>query len=109
MLERPVEGLETRIGRIEAILQRLEPMIVEILTTSAKRSDLETARTELRADIGALRGTVETMSNRLGIVEGRTLGVEAVLRQVPNTWQIIAIFAAVASAIIGAVKVLKLG
>ena len=96
MIERRVERLEERVGRIEDILKRLEPVIIEIATAGAKRSDLD-----------GMKGTLDSVNVRLGVVEGRTLGIEAVLRQVPNVWQIVTLLVGVSSAIIAAVRYMK--
>jgi hypothetical protein len=108
MLEQRVTKLEEDMGRITAVLERLEPKINEILLTGAKQVDLH--RTQV--DVAELKGRMtaldeklsgrmtaieekltakitiveERLGGRLSGVEGRMSGLEARVAALPSVY-----------------------
>lgn len=85
MLEPRVEKLEQDVGRITVILERLEPRIIELHARSASQTELSA----LRADFARLDGKID--------------GIDKRLANIPNTWQVISILAALLIGIAGIV------
>lgn len=73
MLEQRVAVLESDVGKIKGILERLEPKITELLLTGAKQADLQ----RLQADVARLDGRLTGVEGRFAGVEGKIAGVEA--------------------------------
>lgn len=95
MLEQRVTKLEEKVDRIEAILQRLEPKITEILQVCARKADLEKLQTEFvdlkattakQADLIRVQTDIAEIKGRLGGIESRIAGVEGRFTQVPTIW-----------------------
>ena len=57
MLERRVEKLEENMQRVLAILERLEPKIIELSVSAAKQSDIAA----LRAELAEVKGKVSML------------------------------------------------
>lgn len=85
MLDARVERLERDLGRVTAILERLEPKIVELHAKSATL-----------AEVGALRSDVARL-------DGRIDGLDKRLANIPNTWQVIAILSTLLIGVAGIV------
>jgi hypothetical protein len=67
MVEQRVSALEEKFGRIESVLQRLEPAIREIALTTAKQVDLH----KLQLDVAELKGRMTGLEGKIVGVEGK--------------------------------------
>ncbi|QGM45594.1 hypothetical protein [Methylocystis heyeri] len=78
MLEQRVGKLEEKVDRIEAILTRLEPKIIETLSTGAKQADL----TKLQIDGSKSPKSEPPAQSRLTSIRRKSnlLKLKAVLR-----------------------------
>ena len=79
--------LEQRVARLEEILVRREPRIVEIALTGAKQSDLQA----MRIDVAEIKGRLTGLEDRFG--------------SLPTTWQMVSIIATMLVGIAGIVFV----
>ena len=86
-MEQRVSALEGEVGKIRAILERLEPRITEILLTGAKQSDLHKTQT----DVAKLDGRITGLEGRIVGLEGKIAGVDARVASLPGTWTILGI------------------
>jgi hypothetical protein len=108
MLEQRVGKLEEKVDRIEAILTRLEPKIMEILHTGAKQSadivELKTSAAKqvdlnkLQMDINRLQTDAVEIKNRLPVIDGRLTGLDGRLSglsdrigSLPSVWTMLGI------------------
>jgi hypothetical protein len=70
--------LEQRVGRIERILERLEPKISEVLLSGAKQVDVQ----NIRADVQTLRVDVQNIRVDLAEVKGK-------VSNLPTWWMMV--------------------
>ena len=81
-LPQRVAQLEKDMSRIFAILDRLEPRIVELHARSATQADVFAVKT----DVAAVKADVAR-------VDGRLDGIDKRFAMIPTTWQTISIIA----------------
>lgn len=84
MLEQRVVKLEEKVDRIEAILQRLEPKIMETLLTGAKQAELSKLQLQLIEFQGntAKQADLQKVQTDLAEVKGRVASL-------PTWWMLI--------------------
>jgi hypothetical protein len=87
MLEQRVAQPETTVARFGAVLERLEPKIVEIALTGAKQADIQ----KLQQDLSQVKGSVAALEGRFAGLEGRFSGLDARLGSLPTIWSILTI------------------
>lgn len=78
MLELRVTRLEEDMREVKGILSRLEPMIVELVHTTAKKSDIE----RIEAKLAETREEVKTMKGALS----RSPTINHLLAATISTW-----------------------
>jgi hypothetical protein len=101
MLEQRVGKLEEKVDRIEAILTRLEPKIMEILHTGAKQSadivELKTSGakqvdlTKLQADAAEIKNKLPVIDGRFTGLDGRLSGLSDRIGSLPSVWTMLGI------------------
>jgi uncharacterized coiled-coil protein SlyX len=74
MLEQRATKLEEDMGRINAVLERLEPKINEILLTGAKQADLHRTQVDVAELKGRLVATEEKLTGRMTALEDKLTG-----------------------------------
>ncbi len=94
MLEARVGKLEEKVDRIEAILTRLEPKIMEILQIGAKQSaDLQ----KVQIDVVEIKSTsakqidLNKLQADMAELKGRFSGFDARFSALPTTWTMLGI------------------
>lgn len=97
MLDARVGRLEEKMDRIEGILLRLEPKVIEVLQTGAKQADL----LRLQLEVAEIKGRLAGVEGRLGTVDGRIAGVEGRFNQVPTIWAMLGLISTLLIGIAG--------